>query len=73
MKTCFPDAKQIKIFPKLLYAKNVNMFKNIDMKVMRFFITHQIMNLKFHHQNFHKEPIVNVETMEDKLKRNELA
>ena len=29
MKTCFPDAKQIKNAQKLFYAKNVHMFKNI--------------------------------------------
>ena len=28
MKTCFPDAKQIKN-PKMFYAKNVHMFRNI--------------------------------------------
>ena len=29
MKNCFPDAKQIKKCPKLFYAKNKHMFKNI--------------------------------------------
>ena len=29
MKTCFPDAKQIKKIQKLFYAKNVHMFKKI--------------------------------------------
>ena len=29
MKTCFPDAKQIKNVQKLFFAKNVHTFKNI--------------------------------------------
>ena len=29
MKKCFPDGKQIKKFPKMFYAKNVHMSKNI--------------------------------------------
>ena len=29
MRTCFPDAKQIKNPQKLFYTKNVHMFKNI--------------------------------------------
>ena len=28
-KNCFPDANPIQTFPKLFYAKNVHMFKNI--------------------------------------------
>ena len=29
MKTCFPGAKKIKKCPKMFYAKNLHMFKNI--------------------------------------------
>ena len=49
MKTYLPDAKQIKNVQKLFYAKNVHMFKNIEMKVMRILIPHKIMNLPFHY------------------------
>ena len=49
MKTCSPDAKQIRRHPNLFYAKNVHMFKNIEMKVMIILIPQKIMNLPFHH------------------------
>ena len=61
--TCFPDAKQIKNIQKLFYAKNVHMFKNIQMKLMRILIPQKIMDLTFHH-HFYEGPIVNVETIE---------
>ena len=34
MKSCFPDAKQIKNAPKPFYVNNVHMFKKIEMRVM---------------------------------------
>ena len=54
-KTCFPDAKQIKNAQKPFYANNVHMFKNIEIKVMRILIPHQIMNLTFHHHILMKD------------------
>ena len=52
MKTCFSDVKQIKNAQKSFFANNVHMFKKIEMKGMRIFIPHQIMNLLFHHHIF---------------------
>ena len=52
MKTCFPDAKQIKNTQKPLYAKNVHMFKKIEMRVTRILIPHQITSLPFYHHIF---------------------
>ena len=54
IKTCFPDAKQIKQCPNRIYEKNVHMFKNIEMKGRGILIPHQIMNLPFHHNIFMK-------------------
>ena len=52
MKTSFPDTKQINPPQNTFYAKNVHIYKNIEMKVMRILIPHQITNLPFHHHIF---------------------
>ena len=49
MKTCFPDAKQIKNSQNPLYAENVHMFKYIEIKVSEILIPNKIMKLTFHH------------------------
>ena len=40
IKTCFPDAKQIKNIPKPFYAKNEHMFKRREIKVTKILIPH---------------------------------
>ena len=41
LKNFFPDSKPIKKSQKVFYAKNVHMFKKIQMKMMRNFIPQQ--------------------------------
>ena len=54
MQKYFPNTKQIKNTPKQQYAKNVHMFKMIEIKLMKFLIYHQITNIPFQHHIFTK-------------------
>ena len=54
LKLCFPDAKQIQNAHKQQYAKNAHMLKEIEIKLMRILIPHQIMNIPFQQHIFMK-------------------
>ena len=54
MENLFPGAKQVKKSPKTIVCKNVHMFKMIEVKAMRVFISPQIVNIPFLHHVFIK-------------------
>ena len=64
MQASFPDANQVKNAAKQQYAKNVHMFKMIEIRLMIVLIPHQIMNIPFLHHIFISKSNVEVKNIE---------
>ena len=72
MKTCFPDANQIKQCPKTVLCKECTYVQKDINESDEHFDSPPYNEPKFSSSYFHEEPIFNVETIEERLKEMKL-